>query len=610
MSKKNPQKKNNTVQKKSSEQSFWLLPAGVLFLTIIAYFPLKGSDFVNWDDPTFVLGNVNITSLSAHNIAVMFSSFYMGNYCPITILSYAIDYSFSGLNPVVFHTTNVLIHLINTFLVFLFIYQLTNKQKWVAALTALLFGIHPMHVESVAWVAERRDVLYAMFFILSLLCYVQYILKNNTKFLIFSLLFFILSILSKGQAVTLTAIIILIDFLLQRKFDKKVILEKIPYILLSLVFGYITFIAQKTTLAVNALHISKLDSFFSGNYGLLLYIVKAFVPFSMAGYHPYPFLEGQTLPTILYLSPLIILVLLFFVFKIRSDKTILWGILFFGATIFPVLQFLPVGETIIAERYTYVPYIGLFFVLAHIVCNASQYKFMEGLKNYLAYIVTAYVFLLLVATWGRTKIWHNSVDFWSDVIVKYPNSKIAYNNRGYMYNEFGQYDQAIADFNQGIRIDPKFFRLYLNRGLSYQRKKEYESALADYDKSIELDTTEGQTFFNRGVIYTDFLGKYDLGIQDFKRALIKNPDNADAYINMGVAYYKSGKYDQAIEQYNKALQLKPDEGKTFYFRALVCESLGNYTKAVEDANAAISKGYGVDAALISKWQVLAHGSKQ
>ncbi|MGQ0826893.1 MAG: tetratricopeptide repeat protein [Bacteroidota bacterium] len=602
MSKKNQQKKNNQSSQKNTGKYFWLLPAGIIILTIIAYFPLKGSDFVNWDDPTFVLGNVDITSLSFKNIAAMFSNFYMGNYCPLTILTYAIDYSISGLNPAVFHTTNVIIHLANTLLVFFFIYHLTKKQKWVAALTALLFGIHPMHVESVAWVAERRDVLYAFFYLLSLLAYVQYLLKNESKYFIYSLLCFICSILSKGQAVTLTAIIILIDLLYERKYDKKVILEKIPYIALTLFFGYITFIAQKTTLAVNALHISPLNSFFSGNYGLLMYIVKAFVPFGMAGYHPYPFLQGETLPLILYLSPLIVLVLLFFAFKIRKDKTILWGILFFGATIFPVLQFLPVGETIMAERYTYIPYIGLSFVLAHVICNASQYKFMEGLKNYLGYIVAGYILFLLIATWGRTKIWHNSVEFWSDVIKKYPDSKIAYNNRGYMYNEFKEYDKAIADFNRGIQIDPEFFRLYLNRGLSYQRKQNYEKALLDYNKSIELDTTEGQTFFNRGVIYTDFLGKYELGIEDFKRALIKTPDNADGMINMGVAYYKSGKYDLAIEQYNKAEQLRSNEGKIFYFRALVHESKGNYAKAVEDANLAISKGYSVDQAVISKWQ--------
>jgi Tfp pilus assembly protein PilF len=604
MSKKNQQKKNNQDAQKNSDKYFWLLPAGIVFLTIIAYFPLKGSDFVNWDDPTFVLGNNDITSLSFKNIAAMFSNFYMGNYCPLTIFTYAIDYNISGLNPVIFHTTNVIIHLVNTFLVFLFIYHLTKKQKWVAALTALLFGIHPMHVESVAWVAERRDVLYALFFILSLLYYVHYITKDKSKYLIYSILFFVLSILSKGQAVTLTAIVILIDILYQRQFDKKVILEKVPYVALSLFFGYITFIAQKTTLAVNALHISTLNSFFSGNYGLLMYIIKAFIPFGMAGYHPYPFLEGESLPVLLYISPLIVLALLFFVFKIRSDKTILWGILFFGATIFPVLQFLPVGETIMSERYTYIPYIGLSFVLAHLICNASRYKFMQGMKNYVGYLVAGYIFFLLVAAWGRTKTWHNSVDFWSDVIKKYPDSKIAYNNRGYMYNEFGQFDQAIADFNRGIQIDPRFFRLYLNRGLSYQRKQDYNNALLDYNKSIELDTSEGQTFFNRGVIYTDFLGKYDLGIKDFERALIKNPDNADAYINMGVAYYKSGKYDQAIEQYNKAEKLKANEGKVFYFRALVHEAQGNYAKAVEDGNLAVGKGYAVDAALISKWEAL------
>lgn len=600
-------KKSDRSQGNVPEKYFWHYGAGVVLLTLIVLFPCLSADFLNWDDPTFVLGNKNITSLSGENISNMFSSFVMGNYCPLSILSYAIDYKIAGgLGPKTFHVTALVIHLVNTLLVYMFIYQLSNRQLMVAAIAAALFGVHPLHLESVAWIAERRDVLYAMFYFLGLVWYMKYVQNGyRLKDLGLVLLFFVLSLLSKGQAVTFPLVLVVIDFIRRREFDRKNILEKVPFFALSLVFGYIAIIAQKTTPAVNVFNLSVFHSLFVGNYGLLLYILKAIVPFQLSGYHPYPFTGTVNIPLIIYAAPVLILALAFLVYKnLRTDRNIVGGLLIFAFTIFPVLQFLPVGETIISERYTYVPYLGLFFLAGHAYRYRDKYSLLKSWSSAAPYVLGAWLLVLSGITFGRTKVWKDSVTFWTDVMNTYPDNKIPYNNRGYMYNEFKQYDQAIADFNKGISLDSAYGRLYLNRGLSFERKQMHAEALRDYNAAARLDTTELQTFLNRGSMYTDIYGQYDLGIKDFQTVLRKDPDRLDAINNMGVAYFKKGDNAKALAQYELSLSKNPNDGKIVYFRALVYAAQKEYDKAIAEAQRARQMGFAFDDNILLQWQQL------
>ncbi len=600
MDKKANLKKGKENDKK--EGNFWLLPGGIVFLTFIVYYGILKGDFLNWDDPSFVLGNSSITSLSWTNFKLFFTSFYVGNYCPLSILSYAIDFSFSGLNPKTFHFTSLAIHLINSVLVYILIYHLTNKATSIAAITSLLFALHPMHIESVAWIAERRDVLYGMFYLASLISYLFYLQKEySSKYFVYSLLFFVGSLLSKGQAVTLPLAIVLLDFFYNRRlFDKKVILEKIPFFASSLVFGVIAVIAQKSSPAVNVYNLSLFDSLLIGNYGLLLYIIKAFVPFQLSGFHPYPFThDDKSLSWLMYGAPIMIIGLLVLVYrKFKTDKAILWGALFFLLTIFPVLQFLPVGETILAERYTYIPYLGLFFVIGYLYNHFEKYK----LISFTPYLIGFYVAIMIVITWTRIPIWTGSINFWSDVVEKYPTSRTAYNNRGHMHNELKQYDLALADLSKGIECDPTYARLYLNRGVSYTGKGLYELAVDDYTKSIKLDSIEPKTYINRGSLYTDYLSKYDLGIKDFKKYLTLDSANLSAYNNLGVAYYKKGEFSLAIQQFNYLIKKDGTNGQYYYFRSLNYAGKEDYNNAYSDLLKAKQAGFSVDENLLKQWQ--------
>jgi tetratricopeptide (TPR) repeat protein len=215
--------------------------------------------------------------------------------------------------------------------------------------------------------------------------------------------------------------------------------------------------------------------------------------------------------------------------------------------------------------------------------------------------IWVWIGVLCFITHSRTAVWKEPVGFWTDVIDKYPACHIAYNNRGYLYNDFGQYDKAIADFDKGIALSPDYGRLYLNRGLSYYRMKDYDKAFADYSMAIKLDTTEPQSYINRGTMYTDLYGKYDLGIADFHKALRLEPDNEDISANMGVAFYKKGVYDSAIYYYTKSITIYP-AAKTYLMRALAYGALKEFDKARQDAGKAKEMGMDIDEATLNSWK--------
>ena len=573
---------------------------------LIAFYPAVGNSFTNWDDPAYILSNKYISSLSFENIKNIFKIFYDGNYHPLAILSTAVEYHFAGFKPEVYHTTNVIIHLLNTFLVFRFVYLLSKKNE-IAFITSLLFGIHPMHVESVAWIAERKDVLYTFFFFASLVCYVTY-LKNSfhKKYYLFSILLFILSLLSKGQAVMLSVVIVLTDFLQERKLsDKKVILEKIPFFLLSAIFGIVAIFAQRSLGAVNEIHLTVFKSFFFGWYGLLIYIVKAFIPIHLSAFYSYPFNPDGSVPLYIYLSPALFLALIFFFWKkLKHNRVAIFGTVFFLAVIFPVLQFLPIGKVMLAERYTYIPYVGIFFMIGHLFLyiKNEEAKWTSNYKKYLNYIAGAYCIFLFSTTWQRCKVWHDSMSLWNDVLVKDDKCKMAYknrsteychnqqfenaltdcnkriqldtniadayNSRGFVYNSLQQYDRGLADLNKAYSLDSRNPEIFLNRGVSYYHTERYNEAAEDFRHAIALDSNNINIYNNLGLVYTDHLNLFEDAVIIFKRALKIDSLNLDINTNFGVALYKKGNYIEAMARLSKSLELSPENAKIYYVRSL------------------------------------------
>jgi len=519
--------KNQQAKTIASPKAFHkLLVLALILITTSIYFKSLNNQLTTWDDKNYVTENKDIRSLHGDSISYTikktFSSYVMGNYHPLTMLSYCMEYAKYQLKPKPYHVTNLIIHLLNTLLVFAFIWLLT-QQQWVAFITALLFAIHPMHVESVAWVAERKDVLYSFFYLSALCTYLIYLKKEKTKWIwyVYIFLLFFLGLLSKAMTVTLPIILFAIDYFLGRKFTVKVILEKSPFLLLSFIFGYIAIEAQKSANAIADIsNYNFFDRLLFTCYGLITYLWKIVAPVNLSCFYDYPVKLNGMYPLIFYIAPVIVLLLALLIYKsIRSGKDVLFGAGFFFITIVLVLQLLPVGGAIIADRYTYLPYIGIFFILARWINNLleNQSQKAKSLKVPVITGVLLFSAFCCYLTVQRCKIWNNSLVLWNDVIEKSDASPKAYNGRGDAYNIEKQYDKAIADFNRAIQLKYDYAEALYNRGLAYYYKGKYDEAIKDYTSAIQYNPTLAVAYFNRAGTYFT-IHKFQPALEDALKA--------------------------------------------------------------------------------------------
>jgi len=590
-----------TQQSHNSFELFGLF--AILLTTVIAYWPTIHNDFVNWDDIIYVMNNEMITSFSQAHIAKIFSSFWMGNYHPFTLMSFALDYNLFQLDRPGYHAHNLILHLVNIILIYYFCRLLFKKNLTLAFITAALFAVHPMHVESVAWVSERKDLLYTMYFLAALISYLFYLKRNKPGYILLSMLLFLASLLSKAQAVTLPLVFFLVDYLWGRKITFKTILEKVPFLAVSLVFGIIAIIAQKADNSVNSVGLPLVSSLFYGNYSICLYMFKLVIPVNLICLYEYPFTASGQLPFYVYLSPLVLLLMGIVIWKTwKKYPPVCFGLLFFIFAIFPVLQFLPVGQAVAAERYTYIPYIGLFIIAGFLFTDIIPKVLPQKYK--ITVIIAGLLILLLfaVGSWNRTQVWKDSIALWTDVMEKNPRSVSAYVNRSYMYNHTNQFDKAVTDCNEGLKLDPRNYRLFANRGIAYRNTGRYKMAVDDYDKVLQLNPKNWETYTDRGTIYTDNLSEYDKGITDFRIFLGHDPSNPEINANMGVAYLKKGVFDSSLVYSLKAISLNPQNATANYVCALAYERKQDYPRALAYGNQAKSLGFAIDDAVLRSWQ--------
>lgn len=557
----------------------------ILFLaTVIGYQellstnPIFKHDFVNWDDPVYIFNN---PLFNAFSWKVLFTTFFMGNYHPFALLSLCIDNWIGGENASIFLIHNLSLHIGSVFFLF-FIGKEIFKNNIAALFLALLFAVHPAHVESVAWISERKDVLHTFWFLAALYTYLIYSKAYKLKFYFLSILFFIAALLSKGQAVTLTGVIILIDWYNGRWLTKKALTEKIPFIILSIGFGLLAIHAQKTGGGAGQIDLYGWQSILTGFYGLMKYTLLFILPTNLSCFHPYFFTKTDALPAIMYIAPLLVTgITILILVKFKKHKLVILGLLFYIGTFLPLLQFLPIGKQIIAERYTYIPYIGLGIMLLGWLLSLQKEK---QLKIQIG--ISLGIVIMLFLTHQRVSVWRNTEVLWTDVLEKYPNTSIAYINRGFWYNKVGKYKQGLADANAGIAIDPGDYKLWDNRGVSHQRMKLYKEAVEDYTTSISIRDDNSVSLINRGILYTDKLNEYDKGIADFQKLLAFNPTHYDAMCNMGVAYIKKQSLVEAKSTLEKAVKIDSKEYRAYELLAIVFSKLGDNTNAKINSNKA------------------------
>ena len=651
--KQSNQNKNKTVitkKGKSVSTKIFLYLAVILFITFSSYLSSLNNNFANWDDDPQIVNNADIKSLTAESITKLFTNLKgtVGMYQPLTSLSFAVEYKFFSLNPLPFHIDNLILHLLNVLLVFFFIYTLTRKIN-ISAFVALFFGIHPMHVESVAWVTERKDVLYSFFFLAGLISYIYYTrrkekisdTKDNTHnpvYLFLTFVFFLFSLLSKSAAVSFPLILILIDYYFLKKqeykFNIKDIIIKIIFIIISGVFGIVTIYSQKSSGAIADLTpaYSIFERIFLACYATSSYIFKLFIPVGLCAMHYFPEKSSGLLPIEYYLSAIFIagiISLMIFSKSNKYKKDVIFGFLFFIATIVMVLQILPVGFAITAERYTYIPYIGLLLPIG-IIFNSILEDKSSKLNKYKPLLIIFLVFSFItfsVVTFARNKVWQNGIALFTDVIEKNPDKFHGYwirgsaysnkknykaaiedfdkalekkapnpdeilNNRGNAKNNLNDYKGALIDLNQAIKSNPKLAEAYSNRGNARDNLGDFTGAMEDYDKALFLKPDMITAFNNRGVTKgkiavqnsDPILRKLamDKAIDDFNTAIRINPFDASAYLNRGNAKGFMKDYAGSIEDFSIAIKYGPEESQAYFNRGISKISLKDTIGACED----------------------------
>jgi protein O-mannosyl-transferase len=601
----------------------WWWLTGIILLTVIAYLPAFSNGFTNWDDQAYVTDSTLIRSLSAGNILTFFKTLQVeGNYHPLTLISFALDYKLFGFNPTGYHTVNILLHLFNVCLVFLLIQKLF-KTEFITIATTLLFAIHPMHVESVAWVSERKDILYVLFYLAGLWCYVKYLDEKKQKFIINTVLCFVLSLLSKGQAVTFPLALMIIDYIRNGKLSIKSVLVKAPLLILSLLAGIVAIYAQREDNATELyIHYAIAGRIVVTGYAFAHYILKLILPVELAAVYPYPDNINGVFNYLVYLSLIIPIGFVVLIWVLRKNRVVLSGLLFFLLNIVLLLQLMPVGYAIIAERYTYLSYLGLFWATAY-----GIHYIIQKIATTRLVIITfccGYVIVLIYFCFERTHVWHDSSTLWEDELSQFTNVPLAWNNIGMIYGSKNDPGNARECFNHAISIYPDYPSALANRSLAYIQLGLYDSAIRDDNKALRMEPANEGAHQNRSIAFAmtgkadsslmdcDWLvahcpddisvhvnrglscisaQKYDSAVFEFSWIISRHPDNEVAYFHRAIANIMLNKPDNAINDYNKALELKKDDWQVYGYLAHANLLIGNNEKAIEDATISIENSH-------------------
>ena len=526
----------------------WL--AAILIVTAACLSPILQNDFINRDDPSYIIDNELIKEVSFQNIGKIFSTpQYEGDYHPLTMLCFAVQYNFFHNRPQGYHTMSLLLHLVATMLVFIVFLQL-SKELIIACIVSLLFGIHPTHVESVAWISQQKDMLYAIFYLCSFSLYIKYVRTESSPKLIYlgTLLFFILSLLSKTMAVSFAVVIFLVDYVLARQFSKKLVIEKIPFLALAVAFGMWAITAHSIAGAFsNEVSYGFYDRLLLAGYAAFKYIMTIIIPFKLSAYYPYPFSPGQAL-VIMTLYPLGILLLIAGILRThRTTRKIVFGGGFFFLNIATIMQVFPLAGAYMADRYTYVASLGLFYLAGSAACFLSEkYDYRRSVKKIVIWAGVGLVsFMFAVMTWNRTSAWNNSVTLWTDVISRFPNVPFIYVYRGNARRLPEENTLALADFNKAINLNSDLGIAFYSRGYVYASSGDHEAAIVDYSRAIDLHYEPHLCYSNRGSSFTS-LGQIDKALADFTHAIQMNPGYADPYFNRANVYLRLGQYRMAI----------------------------------------------------------------
>jgi tetratricopeptide (TPR) repeat protein len=527
---------------KSIKHPFAIFSFLIVSLCFSIYYSSLFYGFFSYDDPTYLLSNEGVINFDWRKIFSPLASAYS----PLTFLSYALEHALIQFQPFYYHVTNTVLHTLNSLLAAYFIFRISNKNLLISAFVGLLFAAHPLRVESVVWITERKDVLSIFFYLSALIAYVNYLEQKKNRFGFLTFLLFVCSVLSKSTSVSFPLLLVAFDFYFRRSISRRVVFEKIPFFIVSLVIGLfqVKLLSTKSS-AAQPFDLHFLDAITS----FAFYISKTIAPVDLAVFYERNAVSVSALEYAMASFFILIIGACYFRFK-DQRRAIVLGMAFFVFSLLPVSQILPFGTGFIfADRYMYLPSIGMFFVCALVLTST--------LPRIAFVILTATLTIACgYASFERTKVWRSSESLWKDVLQKYPNSSVASNNLGIEYFQMGKMDDAVTHFQNAVTANPTYLEAHNNLGGALTTIKELDRAFQAFQAALKIDPKDAGAHYGLGNIYTS-LGRTVDAKSEYLLALNSEPDHISARVNLGLTYLKEGHGDRAKEQFNLVLEKNP-----------------------------------------------------
>jgi len=562
--------------------------------TLAAYWGVQRHDFT-FDDDSYIVGNTQIQDgLNAKSLRWAFTSTEEANWHPITWLSHIVDVQLFGLDAGKQHVTNLLLHMANAILLLLLLFRLTGA-LWRSAFVAALFALHPLHVESVAWIAERKDVLSTLFWLLTLFAWLAYVRSKKAGPYALTLALFALGLMAKPMLVTLPFTLLLLDFwplhrltlpLRGRSKEIKALLwEKAPLFAMAAASGVITFIAQRSGGAVQTLAGLPLsERAANAARGYVAYLGKTFWPSALAVYYPHLRAGLFAASTIAAIGALAVLTVVILRLGRKAAPYLSFGWLWYLGTLVPVIGLVQVGDQAMADRYTYMPLVGIF--TAAVWGTADLARDNRVLRHAAMGMGLAVLAVLLILTRRQAAYWADEETLFGHTLAVTSNNWLAHTNYGLALYQKGRIKEALAHYKEAVRIDPDAFDAHNNLGVAYNNGGRVDEAIAQYHEALRIQPRSAVAFYNLGLA----LAKKNLwseAITHYQKALQFKPDLPEARLNLGLALKHENRTSEALEQFEAARRLKPRASQVLNEMGMAYETMGSYPEAIAHYQAAL-----------------------
>ena len=538
----------------------------IILLTIFAFSKILMFGHISWDDPEMIFKNNYVKN---GELIELFSHHFVGNYIPITMIFHSISWFFFETNDFGHHLLNITFHLFNGYLVYQ-IGKILFKKDFVATIGMAIFLLHPLQIESVAWISELKNCLSTSFYLIATLFYLKYLFTFKMKDYLAVIVFFIASCLSKPSAIIFPLILLIIDVFIKNKIEYKQILNKIPLFFISIVFGIINLKTQSADLFINHAHeFPFYQRIAFAGFALFKYLVLFLFPYNQSVIYPYPNYHLSIFLIGYFIIATIVFLLIYFIKNKKYNW--LFMILFSLFNFILVLQILPFGEVLFADRYMYVPIIGLAWLVAHLILKLN-------IKP--VYFTVTISIMLSLLTFSRANAWKNGITLYEDILKKYPDNFVALNSVGVECMYLNQDKKALDYLTRATRVAPKNYKGFYNRALLYLKNQQPKLAIVSLNQSLTL-FPYAKAYAARASAYYQ-ISDYSKAINDGDFALKIEKNNIKALFVLGNCYSDLNNLDQALGFYNRCITLNKDDPDFYFKRAIVFGKKQNFKACLND----------------------------